>query len=189
MTRPPAEQNRTSEKPLMQDGVRCPRTSPWPAGAALTMRLMFVPVIVTPVYILSQTNLLKLGIWLLLFGLFAYPLRYLVCARCPYYGQSCSTDLGILVPRMFRKQEGKSMRLGLWLDVVCFLALFALPLPEVWRWGGWPALILWCGLFLVLFGVMTRVACSPCPLTFCPIGRAGRAFWSRVPRAQRKSDS
>ena len=163
---------------VVQDGVTCPRTSPWPAGTNWTMRLMFVPVIVTPVYILAQTNLLKLGLWLLLFGLFAYPLRYLVCARCPYYGQPCSTDLGKIVPRMFKKQEGKSMRLGLWLDVVSFVLLFVLPLPEVWRWGGVPTILLWCGMFVALFLVMTKVACSPCPLTFCPIGRAGRAFWS-----------
>jgi hypothetical protein len=144
------------------------------------MRLLFVPLIVFPLFVLVQTNLMTLLVWLLLLAVFAVPLRYLVCARCPYYGQVCSTDMGKLVPRMFARQEGKSMRLGLWLDVVCFTLLFLLPLAALWRWGGILALVIWCALFLGLFAVMTRVACAPCPLTFCPIGRAGRAFWTRV---------
>jgi hypothetical protein len=38
--------------------------------------------------------------------------------------------------------------------------------------------VLWFSVFLLAFMVMTGLACSSCPLTFCPIGRGGRHFWS-----------
>jgi hypothetical protein len=82
---------------------------------------------------------------------------------------------------MFRKQEGRSILLGLWLDVAFFLALFLVPLPEVWRVGGFLLLLFWVGAFVLMIATVTRLACSVCPLTFCPIGRAGRALWSKTP--------
>ena len=73
------------------------------------------------------------------------------------------------------------MILGLWLDVVFFLLLLLIPLPDVWRLGGFLLFLLWVGAFALLMGTLTRIACSVCPLTFCPIGRAGRALWRGMP--------
>lgn len=167
------------EETIIQDGVPCPRTTPWTPRSGRLTRLLFIPIIVLPIYILAQTSILKLFIWLLLLGIFAYPLRYLVCARCPYYGQICCTDFGRIVTRMFRKQEGRSMRLGLWLDVVFFAALCLVPLPEVYEWGGILMIFVWLAVFFGVFAGLTRLACSVCPFTFCPIGKAGRTLWGR----------
>ena len=173
------QKDEAKEEFVMQDGVRCPSHTPWAGRVSKLTSLTFIPIILLAFYILAQANVFKLLIWLLLFAIFAYPLRYLVCARCPYYGQRCSTMMGLTVPRMFRKQEGRSMLLGLWLDVAFFLALFLLPLTEVWRVGGFLLLLLWVGAFVLMIATITRMACSICPLTFCPIGRAGRAVWGK----------
>lgn len=164
---------------VFQDGVPCSRTAPWSEAVGKRTTLAFLPLILLGVGTLAMTSIPKLALWLALFGVFAYPLRYLVCARCPYYGQNCSTGFGKMVPRMFRKQEGRSMRLGLWLDVVILTVLFLLPLPETWQLGGALLTLLWAGAFALLGGVVTRMACSVCPLTFCPIGRAGKVIWGR----------
>jgi hypothetical protein len=139
--------------------------------------LLFIPMIVLAVYVLAHASITRLAVWLVIFGLFAYPLRYLVCARCPYYGQPCSTNLGRIVPHLFKKQEGKSMKAGLWLDVVCFAVLLLFPLPDVWKMGGIGLTLLWFGSFFLMAAVLTRLACSVCPFTFCPIGQAGKALW------------
>ena len=173
------QKDEVEEELVMQDGVRCPSHAPWPRRVSTLTSLTFIPIILLAFYILAQANVFKLLTWLLLFAIFAYPLRYLVCARCPYYGQKCSTMMGLTVPRMFRKQEGRSMLLGLWLDVAFFLALFLLPLTEVWRVGGFLLLLLWVGAFVLMIGTVTRLACTICPLTFCPIGRTGRAVWGK----------
>ena len=164
---------------VVQDGVRCPSRAPWSPRVSTMTSLTFIPILLLALYILAQASVFKLFIWLLLFAIFAYPLRYLICARCPYYGQSCSTLYGRTVPRMFKKQDGKSMVFGLWFDVLFFLALFLIPLPDVWRLGGFLLLLLWVGAFTLMIGTVTRIACTVCPLTFCPIGRAGRVLWNR----------
>ncbi len=169
------------EEFVVQDGVRCPTRAPWASRVSTLTSLTFIPIILLAFYILVQTSVVKLLVWLALFAVFAYPLRTLICARCPYYGQRCSTLYGVTVPRMFKKQEGKSMRLGLWLDVVFFCLLLLIPLPDVWRLGGFLLLLLWVGVFALMMGTITRIACSVCPLTFCPIGRAGRALWRGGP--------
>jgi hypothetical protein len=69
------------------------------------------------------------------------------------------------------------MKPGLWLDVVFSLLLFALPLPDAWRQGGLLLTLAWLSVFTLMFALITQVACSVCPFTFCPIGRAGRAVW------------
>ena len=171
--------NEGEQEFVVQDGVRCPSHPPWAPRVSTLTSLTFIPIILLACYVLAQTSLFKLVAWLLLLTIFAYPLRYLVCARCPYYGQRCSTMLGLTVPRMFRKQEGRSMLLGLWLDVAFFLALFLIPLPEVWQVGGFLLLLLWVVAFVLMIATVTRLACSICPLTFCPIGRAGRAVWGK----------
>jgi len=35
--------------------------------------------------------------------------RRFVCARCRYYGQKCSTLLGIMTARMMPRDEGKAL--------------------------------------------------------------------------------
>ncbi|UCD85271.1 MAG: hypothetical protein JSU92_03510, partial [Deltaproteobacteria bacterium] len=157
-----------------QDGVSCPRKSPWPKKVSMFSLLPLIPIIALAVFVLAQTNTIRLIIWLSALGIFAVPLRYLVCARCPYYGQYCSTLMGKTVPLMFKKQEGKSMKPGLWIDMAFFVFLFFFPVPDLWRFGGIVLVIVWFGLLSLFFIVMSLFVCSFCPLTFCPANRGGK---------------
>ncbi len=71
------------------------------------------------------------------------------------------------------------MKLGLWLDVVMFFLLFLIPLPMAWQVGGVWMIAAWLAVFFLVFAVLTGLACSASPFTFCHIGKAGRAFWSK----------
>jgi hypothetical protein len=161
---------------VLQDGVECPRQAPWKKtySAAGIPGLILIAL---GVYILAKTSIAWLMIWGLIVFLFAYPLRYLICARCPYYGQQCWSGLGVAVTFMFKKQEGKSMMLGLWLDVVLGLIIFAIPLVLAVRYLAPAMTMVWCGAFLLMVGVMTRAGCASCPFTFCPIGKLGKRLW------------
>ncbi|MDY6856034.1 MAG: hypothetical protein SWO11_15265 [Thermodesulfobacteriota bacterium] len=173
----PFEQNSSSTDSIIQDGIACPRKPPWDPKVSKITALPFLLIVVLAIHVLFQAGIIKLIIWLLALAIFAYPLRYLICARCPYYGTDCSSIMGRLVPKLFKKQEGKSMVIGLWLDIVFFIFLFAYPLPYIWRIEGLLFIVVWCIAFFLAFIVLTRLACSICPFTFCPIGKAGRAFW------------
>ncbi len=79
---------------VVQDGVVCPKKAPWDPRVNKLAGLPFIPMVVLACYILASSSLVVLAIWLILLVVFFYPLRYLVCARCPYYGQDCSSSLG-----------------------------------------------------------------------------------------------
>lgn len=164
---------------VLQDGVACPKRAPWDPRVSKLSGLPFIPMIALACYILASTSIAALAVWLILLAVFFVPLRYLVCARCPYYGQDCSTSMGKSVPKMFKKQEGKSMKLGLWLDVVMLILLFGIPMPLAWQLGGGWLTAAWLAVCFLVFAVLTRLACTACPFTFCPIGKAGRAFWGK----------
>ncbi len=165
------------EECVIQDGVSCPKKSPFPARVAMITGIPILLIMAMAVVVLAATDVWRLVIWLAVALAFLIPLRALICARCPYYGQTCSTGFGKLVPLMFKKQEGKSMVLGLWLDVVAMTFLFIYPLSDMWAYSGWTALGLWCLLYLGMVLALTKIACSLCPFTFCPIGKMGRAIW------------
>lgn len=166
-----------AEDTILQDGVKCPKVSPWPESASKITGIPMVFVGGLGLYILVKTSIPVLLFWLFLLLILAYPLRYLVCARCPYYGQHCSTSMGKNIHKLFKKQEGKSMKLGLWLDVVIGTPVFLIPLPYAFFLGGWKMGMLWIIVTFTAFAVITKFGCSRCPFTFCPIGRAGRKFW------------
>gem|GEM_PF-991099 len=171
---------------IIQDGVVCPCTTPWDPKVSTITGLPVVPILILALAILPAAEMLVLIIWLSAFVIFVYPLRYLICARCPYYGMDCSSKAGRLVTRMFKKQEGKSMVMGLWLDVMFFAFLFVYPLPHIRRVKGALWTMAWCSAFFVAFLTATRFGCSVCPFTFCPIGKGGRAFWRLFERQLRK---
>ncbi|MFP4475704.1 MAG: hypothetical protein ACLFOY_09080 [Desulfatibacillaceae bacterium] len=159
-----------------QDGVHCPRKAPWAPWVGWITTLMFLPLVAVAVVVLAQTSVWKLLVWLLVLWALLVPLRYFVCARCPYYGDYCSSLFGKTTPFVFRKQHG-SMKVGLWMDVVAVAILFVLPIPDMFRYGGIATLMLWLALFGMAFLILFRVACRPCPFTFCPIGSAGDLAW------------
>ncbi len=161
--------------------MSCPKNSPWDK----TSRFVGIPglvLVVLGAYILLKSSFPAFFVWLAAIIIFAYPLRFLVCARCPYYGQDCFTGMGKLVTLMFKRQEGRSMRPGLWLDVVFISIIFIIPLPFSYRNFGLIMTIVWIALFLAMFATTTRIGCSVCPFTFCPIGKTGRAFWKLLGR-------
>lgn len=176
-TQKPFDENLEYTEFIMQDGVRCPRKPPWDKKVSKITGLPFILIILLAVNVLFQAGFLKLVIWVSVFGFFAYPLRYLICARCPYYGMNCSTSMGKIVPKMFKKQDGKSMKFGLYMDILCFTFLFLYPLPAIWELKGILFLLAWCGAFMLMLATLYRLACSICPFTFCPVGRCGKAIW------------
>ena len=168
-----------AEEYVWQDGCRGPRKAPWPPWISRLTALPFAAMFCLGAYILYSSSTVRLAIWLGVIAFAVFPGRYLLCARCPYYGQRCSTLLGLFTPFLHKKQEGKSMKLGLWLDLLEMIALFLIPIVDAWRVGGAWMLALWILVSAGAFLTLTRLACPSCSFTFCPIGRAGRAFGRR----------
>lgn len=164
---------------IVQDGCRAPAKAPWRPRISRLTSIPYAIMFLTGVYILAGSNNLLFIIWLAIVVFSIVPGRYLLCARCPYYGQHCSTGFGRLVPYLFKKVEGKSMKPGLWLDLTEMILLFVIPMPDAWRKGGAALLGLWIGVNLLSFGALTLLACPSCSFVFCPIGKVGRTIWKK----------
>ncbi|MFZ5562843.1 MAG: hypothetical protein ACOZBW_02240 [Thermodesulfobacteriota bacterium] len=154
----------------------CPPDPPWPKYVAFITFIPWPFIVGMAVYILWSTSRVMLGVWLAAFVLFFFPLRYLVCAPCPYYGKNCSTIMGRLVPLMFAQRPGTPLAVGLWLDIVAFAVLSMIPVPWAWRLGGWPLTALWLAVFAAALASLGLLGCRYCPFSYCPIGKAGRGL-------------
>lgn len=160
----------------LPDCPGCPPEPPWPKYTAVITFLPWPVITGMGVYILWNTSRVMLGVWLAAFFLFFVPLRYLVCAPCPYYGKSCSTIMGRLVPLMFAKRPGTPLAIGLWLDIVSFAVLSIIPVPYAWRLGGPALTALWLAVFSAALISLGTLGCRYCPFTYCPIGKAARGL-------------
>jgi hypothetical protein len=156
------------------DCAACRPEPPWPKYAAAITFIPWPFITGLAVYILLHTSRAMLGLWMAVFILFFIPLRYLVCACCPYYGQRCSTIMGLLVPLMFAHRPGKPLAIGLWLDIVSFAILAIIPVPYAWRLGGFWLTALWLVVFGFFLASLGLFGCRYCPFTHCPIGRGSR---------------
>lgn len=171
--------NQTEQKTAachIQDSVEYPTHPPWPRHTEI---LTGIPMAVTGllgIYTLARTSLPALAVWLVLGGILAYPLRYLVCARCPYYGQSCSTPMGRFIPYLFKKRAG-SMKAGLWGDIILGIPLFLIPLACAVSAEAWGLASAWMITSVIALGMLSRFGCKNCPFTFCPVGAISRKIW------------
>jgi hypothetical protein len=170
-----------TEKPagdfITQDGCRCPAEPPW---HPMVSRVTAVPIIVY--FIIAALGMIKVGflpflLWFVLAAIKVYGIRYYVCARCPYYGKDCSSFFGRLVPLMHKKQENRSMVTGLKVDTLFWAILFFYPLYHFLKNGMMGFTLVYCFWFFMMVGVLTRLACTVCPLTICPVGQMGRRTW------------
>lgn len=166
------------EKFIMQDGCRCPEEPPWhPTVSKITA----VPILFffgVGGYGMAQLGYLYFAVWISLVGIKIYGIRYIVCARCPYYGTNCSSFFGRLVPFLHKKQENKSMVIGLWIDTLFWGVLFLYPLYYFVQNKMYITTLMYGSSFLLMVVLLSRLACSICPLTICPVGQMGRKFWS-----------
>lgn len=172
------KQSQKNSKVLLQDGVPYPVNSPWPKRTSWMTQAAFPATLFLAIYILSHTSMVRLIIYLVLMVIIAWPTRYFLCARCPYCGENCCTIMGKYTPFLFKKQEGKSMKIGLWLDLIFFILLIFFPIYDAWEVGGFFLTAAWFFTSMLNLLLLNGMSCPVCPFTFCPIGKISRALWT-----------
>jgi len=94
--------------------------------------------------------------------------RKFVCARCVYYGRTCSTLLGVWTSKILPRDEERELdRDAMIVDLAFIGLLAAMPLPQVMRNRKLAALYfaaLALGSGRVLF-----LSCPTCANEFCPM--------------------
>ncbi|MBN2028068.1 MAG: hypothetical protein JW854_15065 [Actinobacteria bacterium] len=109
-----------------------------------------------------------------LYGLFWTALTTLarrdICARCPYYGEYCSTLFGKITALMWPRSDKPLARQGFYWDLVLLPVIFIYPVPEIWR-GSKRLFAAYLATWALFLSAMYGLACRRCPLEACPVPR------------------
>jgi hypothetical protein len=142
--------------------------SPWDLqSATVNQVLMSAPTLIGAVALLRYRRR-KLLLFLPAAAAFVTVWRRYTCARCRYYGQACSTLLGIATARMMpRDTERELDRRTMQLDFAFLGALMLIPLRQVLK-----SRVLAVAYFLTsgaCVAAILRNACPRCGNEFCPM--------------------
>jgi hypothetical protein len=142
--------------------------SPWDRNSAVVHQvLMGVPVAIG-VQAIARYKPLKLAYYLPGVILLVTTWRRFVCARCRYYGNECSTLLGIATARMMPRDEERALdRNTMFVDFAFMVALALIPLPQVLKRSRLAVLYL-LSLAAFFFAILFN-ACGRCGNDFCPM--------------------
>lgn len=159
-----------SEVVAMEDAIEpCfEEGSPWDRRSAVVNQvLMGMPVAIGTLAI-ARERPLKLIYYLPGVILVTTAWRRFVCARCRYYGQECSTLLGIMTARIMPRDEDKALDRNTMVADFTFLGALALmPLPQVFIKKR--LAVLYLASLVAFFSAILFNACGRCGNDFCPM--------------------
>ncbi len=152
--------------------------SPWPHGTSyITTALFAVPGLLGSWALLRKAPLrlpIFAGIWVAI----ATVVRKVVCCRCEYYGEDCSTMMGKWTAMLFEKDEEHPLTAeAFYLDFGLIGASILLPLPQVKKMGSRYLALYLLAVLLSAAGIR-YFACRHCPVTVC-LNNPGFSAWKR----------
>ena len=167
----PAAAESMAEGTAEGEAAGCPQAAgaanPWPPGTAyVTSALAGIPVALGTYALLKKAPRrlpLLVSIWVAL----ATVVRQVVCCRCEYYGQECSTLAGIWTAGRYERDEENPLTAEAFqLDFGLIGASMLYPLPEVVKMGkSYLAAYL---LAVAAGGIgIKQLACKYCPNDVC----------------------
>ncbi len=144
--------------------------NPWPGYVSFATTFSALPAAALGTRALRRGSRIKLPLYGAAWAALTTVARRDICARCPYYGEYCSTLFGKITPLIWPRSDKPLVKQGFYWDLALLPLLFILPLPEVWHdsEAGLAAYLAAWGLFLA---AMYELACRRCPLEACPVPR------------------
>lgn len=144
--------------------------NPWPRHVSFITTASALPPAVIAIRTLMKESPRKLPIYGGLWAALTTVSRRDICARCPYYGEYCSTLYGKITALMFPRSDKAMTTQGFYWDLVLLPAIFLYPLPQVYRRSK-RLLAGYLAAWTLFLSVMYNMACKRCPLEACPVPR------------------
>jgi len=151
-----------------QEGTAPP--NPWPQYVSIVTTASALPSGAIALKALLRENRRKLPVYGLLWTALTTVARRDICARCPYYGEYCSTLFGKITALMWPRSDKPLTRQGFYWDLVLLPAIFIYPAPEIWR-GSSRLFAAYLAALALFLSAMYTLACRRCPLEACPVPR------------------
>jgi hypothetical protein len=126
-------------------------------------------------YAVTKYKPRKLPIFIIANAAFFTVLRHFMCARCQYYGQPCSTFMGIMTAKMMPRNESRPMeRKDLMNDFIYAFAPAFYAMPQILK-NRKIALLYFASLFVSLSPILYN-SCGKCGNDFCPMKDIRKTF-------------
>ncbi len=151
----------------MEASDNCTGRNPWPTWVSFATTSSALPAVVLGYRSLWRGRRSKLPLWGGLWLVLATLSRRFICARCPYYGEYCSTLFGKVTPLIWRRDQRPLTAGGFLWDLVLAPALFILPAPDAYRISK-RYLLAYLSAWALFLVIMHRLGCRRCPLDMCP---------------------
>jgi hypothetical protein len=144
--------------------------NPWSKHVSFITTSSALPALALSWRALLRENRRKVPLYGGLWAALTTVARRDICARCPYYGEHCSTLFGKITPLIWPRSDKPLTTQGFYWDLALLPAIFLYPLPEIWRdsKGMLAAYVVAWGFYLA---TMYNLACKRCPLEACPVPR------------------
>ena len=141
--------------------------NPWPRGTAYVTTALFGIPVSMGAYALLRKAPRRLPIFVSIWAALATAVRQVVCCRCEYYGQECSTLMGLWTASRFERDEDNPLTAEAFqLDFALIGASMLYPLPQVARMG--QRYLAFYALSIAVGGAgMRLLACRVCPNDVC----------------------
>lgn len=142
--------------------------TPWDEKSAmLNQGLMSLPILIGG-YAIAKSRPRRLVVYLSAVIAFMTYWRRFICARCQYYGQPCSTMLGVMTAHMMPRDETKQLDRNAMIADFAFIGLLTMmPLRDALKRKGLG--LLYVASVAAGLGAILTNACERCGNDFCPM--------------------
>jgi hypothetical protein len=149
--------------------------NPFDRKSALTNQVLFSMPVAIGAYAIARYKPRKLPLFLAALAAFGTVWRRFICARCQYYGQECSTMLGVMTARMMPRDESRQLdRNAMIADFAFIGALALMPIPQVLK--RFKLTVLYFSAVAASMGRILFNACDRCGNEFCPMKDLNKAI-------------
>ncbi len=155
----------------METGRNDAPENPWPRWVSSVTTAAALPAMALGSYVLWRGRRAKLPLWVGSWGALMTVSRRYICARCPYYGEYCSTLFGKMTPIIWRRSERPLNTRGFYWDIALAPVLIGLPAPDAYRLSK-RCLLAYLSTWALFLGTLHRLGCRRCPLDMCPFNPA-----------------
>jgi len=157
--------------------------NPWPPGTSYITTALFQAPALMGAYALLRKAPLRLPVFAGIWVAIATVVRKVVCCRCEYYGEECSTIMGKWTAMLYEKDEEHPLTAeAFYLDFGLIGASILLPLPQVKKMGKRYLAVYLLTVLLSAAGIR-YFACRHCPNTVC-FNNPDFSGWKRSARPQ-----
>lgn len=151
-----------------------PAANPWPRGTAYVTTSFYGVVLAMGTYALARKAPRRLPLFAFLWVVLITAVRKIVCCRCEYYGQECSTLMGKWTAMILPPEPEKNLTAeAFYVDLAVVGACILYPIPQAYEMGK-RYFVLYVA-FMLLGGLVVRLlGCSRCPNAVCPMNPSHR---------------